>query len=181
LPWYEVEGGWREEVERRKEEGKRRKEEGGRRKEEGGRRKEGVFLFGRRKEEGGRRKEEGGRRKEEGGRRKEEGGRRKEEGGRRKEEGRKKERKEDVVGGERKRGVANVRFSHIPERAEMSLQSLCTKMTGQHLGPFSLPTLLSILYDVSCGMHFIHSHDIAHRDMNLGNFLIFSDFTVKVF
>jgi hypothetical protein len=148
----------------------RRKKEGGKRKEEGG--------GGRRKEEGGRRKEkeEGGKRKEEGGRRKEEGG-----GGRRKAEGRKKERKEDVVGGERKRGVAKVRFCHIPERAEMSLQSLCTKMTEQHLGPFSFPTLLSILYDVSCGMHFIHSHDIAHRDMNLGNFLIFSDFTVKVF
>jgi serine/threonine protein kinase len=69
---------------------------------------------------------------------------------------------------------------NFAERAVMSLKDLCIKMENEELGPFSLQTLLSILYDVIVGLQFIHSHDIAHRDLNLRNFLIFDDFAVKV-
>jgi serine/threonine protein kinase len=71
-------------------------------------------------------------------------------------------------------------ISDFLERAEMSLQGLCDKMTKDHQGPFSLSTLLSVIYDISVGMQFIHSHNIVHRDMSLENFLIFEDFSVKV-
>jgi serine/threonine protein kinase len=62
----------------------------------------------------------------------------------------------------------------------MSLKALCEKMEAAKLEPFSVGHLLSILGDISTGMQFIHSRDIAHRDMHLKNFLICDDFTVKV-
>jgi serine/threonine protein kinase len=63
----------------------------------------------------------------------------------------------------------------------MSLKGLCEKMKKEEAGPFPLDILLTILGDISAGMQFIHSQDIAHRDMNLGNFLITKDFHIKVF
>jgi serine/threonine protein kinase len=58
----------------------------------------------------------------------------------------------------------------------MSLKELCTCMTSE----FPFPILLSILFDISMGMQFIHSQEIIHRDMSLGNFLISRDFVVQV-
>jgi len=40
--------------------------------------------------------------------------------------------------------------------------------------------IICISMDIAFGMHFLHSAKIIHRDMNLGNFLVSSDFTVKV-
>jgi serine/threonine protein kinase len=62
------------------------------------------------------------------------------------------------------------------ELAEMSLKDLCQKMDS----PFPLNILLSVLGDISNGMQYLHQNNVAHRDMNLGNFLVSSDFVVKV-
>jgi len=40
--------------------------------------------------------------------------------------------------------------------------------------------MLSVLMDISLGMNYLHSLTLIHRDMNLGNFLLTSDFVVKV-
>lgn len=46
--------------------------------------------------------------------------------------------------------------------------------------PFEFRRLFSILKGIAKGMHFLHTLKIAHRDLNLGNFMITRDFVVKV-
>jgi serine/threonine protein kinase len=66
----------------------------------------------------------------------------------------------------------------IQELARMTLMQLCAEMGSKH--SFPLDILLSVLCDISNGMKAMHAQGFAHRDMNLGNFLITEDFVIKV-
>src|SRR5688572_24772426 len=46
--------------------------------------------------------------------------------------------------------------------------------------PFELNHIYTILLDIAMGMNYLHLLGVCHRDMNLGNFLIFSPFNIKV-
>jgi serine/threonine protein kinase len=63
--------------------------------------------------------------------------------------------------------------------ATTSLSSFCKEiyLTGSSLSP---EAFLHIASDIARGMNCIHAFGLLHRDMNLGNFLITSDFCVKV-
>jgi serine/threonine protein kinase len=59
----------------------------------------------------------------------------------------------------------------------ISLGQLCD---SNLVNVLSLDCILHILMDICLGMLHAHSLNIAHRDMNLGNFLISQDGVVKV-
>eukprot|EP01125_Pyxidicula_operculata_P006586 TRINITY_DN2272_c0_g1_i6.p1 TRINITY_DN2272_c0_g1~~TRINITY_DN2272_c0_g1_i6.p1 ORF type:complete len:538 (+),score=68.41 TRINITY_DN2272_c0_g1_i6:426-2039(+) len=45
---------------------------------------------------------------------------------------------------------------------------------------WKLAEILKISSDIAVGMEYLHANNIIHRDMNLGNFLVSMDFTVKI-
>lgn len=65
------------------------------------------------------------------------------------------------------------------ERAEISLSQYCEDV-NRCRGVIHEPMFLWLLTDIAYGMNFVHALGVIHRDMNLGNFLITSEFVVKV-
>jgi len=60
-----------------------------------------------------------------------------------------------------------------------SLKDILVQMKQNNIF-FNMKEIICISMDIAFGMHFLHTAKILHRDMNLGNFLVSSDFTVKV-
>jgi len=67
----------------------------------------------------------------------------------------------------------------VMERAQLSLKNLLAKNAAKHI---SLPNWQVVKFstDICLGMNFLHLHGLLHRDLNSGNYLIDTDWTVKI-
>eukprot|EP01125_Pyxidicula_operculata_P002831 TRINITY_DN1265_c0_g1_i2.p1 TRINITY_DN1265_c0_g1~~TRINITY_DN1265_c0_g1_i2.p1 ORF type:complete len:679 (-),score=121.35 TRINITY_DN1265_c0_g1_i2:83-2119(-) len=63
------------------------------------------------------------------------------------------------------------------EQASLSIVLEKMKLNFRKWKPIEV---IKILTDICKGMEFLHSKNIYHRDMHMGNFLVSSDFTVKI-
>jgi len=75
--------------------------------------------------------------------------------------------------------TVNNKIAVIMDKEKCTLEQLCKDMDTRGK-PFTFEEVASLLLDICTGMNYLHTMDIMHRDMNIGNFLISSNFVVKV-
>src|SRR4051794_17362397 len=65
------------------------------------------------------------------------------------------------------------------ERADINLKNLLANMQRIQQ-KFTKPQASKLCTDLCLGMNYLHLCRFVHRDLNLGNFLLFPDWTLKI-
>jgi serine/threonine protein kinase len=76
-------------------------------------------------------------------------------------------------------------FAFLMQREKEDLRTLIDRnMKGmvwsmwrklRRCGPFSMEVAASLMYEIACGMEWLHDHDIVHRDLKAANVLVRQD------